>query len=85
MSWPGAELPLKWNSLNKDREPPLPIDDSDNGWEGPVADGRPQTHQHDAIEIAVGDAIGDSKDIYYLLRQPHIGRSEVMAPRREAE
>ncbi|NOZ39989.1 MAG: isochorismatase family protein [Planctomycetes bacterium] len=64
-----SKFPLKWNYLNKELEPPLPIDDSDNGWEGPVEKGRPQTHQHDAIEIGAGDAIGDSKDIYYLLRQ----------------
>lgn len=68
-----SSVPLKWNDLNEEREPPLPIDDSDNGWEGPVAEGPPpQTHQHDAIEIAAGDAIGDSKDIYYLLRQRSI-------------
>ena len=67
-----TDIPLKWNNLNEDIEPPLPIDDSDNGWEGPVAEGRPQTHQHDAIHIADVDAIGDSKDIYYLLRQREI-------------
>ena len=68
-----SKVPLKWNPLNKDREAPLPIDDSDNGWEGPVADGPPpQTRQHDAIKIHDGDAIGDSKDIYYLLRQRSI-------------
>ncbi len=64
-----SKFPLKWNYLNEKLEPPLPIDDSDNGWEGPVEKGRPQTHQHDAIVIGAGDAIGDSKDIYYLLRQ----------------
>lgn len=68
-----SSVPLKWNHLNEDLEPQLPIDDSDNGWEGPVAAGPPpQTHQHDAIEIASSDAIGDSKDIYYLLRQRNI-------------
>jgi len=67
-----TDVPLKWNYLNEDIEPPLPIDDSDNGWEGPVSEGRPQTHQHDAIKISDSDAIGDSKDIYYLLRQQGI-------------
>ena len=68
-----SQVPLKWNRLNKDVEAPLPIDDSDNGWEGPVAEGPPpQTHQHDAITMCEGDAIGDSKDIYYLLRQRRI-------------
>ncbi len=65
-------IPLKWNYLNKKIEAPLPIDDSDNGWEGPVGKGRPQTHQHDSLKIAEGDAIGDSKGIYYLLRQRKI-------------
>ena len=36
-----TKVPLKWNRLNPDREPPLPIDDSDNGWEGPVTPGPP--------------------------------------------
>ena len=67
-----SAVPLQWNYLNEDIEPPLPIDDSDNGWEGPVAEGRPQTRQHEAIKIAEGDAIGDNKDIYYLLRQREI-------------
>ena len=68
-----SEIPFKWNPLNEDLEASLPIDDSDNGWEGSVAEGPPpQTHQHDAIKIEQGDAIGDSKDIYYLLRQRRI-------------
>jgi len=67
-----SAVPLKWNYLCEDLEASLPIDDSDNGWEGPVLEGRPQTHQHDAIKIGTGDAIGDSKDIYYLLRQRKI-------------
>lgn len=68
-----SKIPLKWNPLNGDLEAPLPIDDSDNGWEGPVASGPPpQTHQHDALEIHERDAIGDSQDIYYLLRQRKI-------------
>ncbi|MBN2311585.1 MAG: cysteine hydrolase family protein, partial [Candidatus Hydrogenedentes bacterium] len=63
-------VPLKWNPLDETREAPLPIDDSDGGWEGPVAEGpAPQTRQHPAIEIAEEDAIGDGADIYYLLEQ----------------
>ncbi len=65
-------IPLKWNYLNKKREAELPIDDSDNGWEGPVGNVRTQTRQHPALKIEKGDAIGDSKDIYYLLRQRQI-------------
>ncbi len=63
-------VPLKWNYRNEEREAPLPIDDSDGGWEGPVAEGRPpQTEQHPAIMIAGEDAIGDGADVYYLLEQ----------------
>ncbi len=65
-------VPLQWNHLDKKREPPLPIDDSDNGWEGPVQKGRPQTHQHDAIKIGEGDAIGAGREVYYLLHQRKI-------------
>lgn len=66
-------VPLQWNNLNPDREPPLPIDDSDGGWEGNVAEGtRPQTHQHDAIEIAEADAIGEGAEIYPYLEQQGI-------------
>jgi nicotinamidase-related amidase/type 1 glutamine amidotransferase len=65
-----TELPLKWNHLDPEREAPLPVDDSDGGWEGPLAEGpAPQTRQHPAIEIAEEDAIGDGPDIYYLLEQ----------------
>ncbi len=64
-------VPLQWNALNPDREPPLPIDDSDGGWEGNVVEGPPpQTHEHDAIKIADEDAIGEGAEIYpYLVQQ----------------
>ena len=63
-------IPLKWNYLDPEREAPLPIDDSDGGWEGPLAEGpAPQTRQHPAIEIGEEDAIGDGPDVYYLLEQ----------------
>ena len=63
-----TDVELKWNKLDSTREAPLPIDDSDGGWEGPVTPGpAPQTHQHDAIHIAPEDAIGDSSDVIYLL------------------
>jgi len=65
-----TQVPLRWNKLDPEREGPLPIDDSDGGWEGPVAEGpAPQSRQHPAIEIAQEDAIGDGPDVYYLLRQ----------------
>lgn len=64
-----TDPPLQWNFLNEEREAALPVDDSDNGWEGPVLEGRPQTRQHPAIEIGDSDAIGDEKEVYYLLHQ----------------
>ena len=63
-------VPLQWNNLNREHEAALPIDDSDNGWEGPVAEGAaPQTRQHPALEIDPEDAVGAGKEIYYLLKQ----------------
>jgi len=67
-----TDPPLQWNYLNKEREAELPVDDSDNGWEGPVLEGRPQTRQHPAIEIGEEDAIGHEKEVYYLLKQEGI-------------
>jgi nicotinamidase-related amidase/type 1 glutamine amidotransferase len=64
-----TDPPLKWNYLDETCEAALPIDDSDNGWEGPLLDGRPQTRQHPAIEIGEPDAVGDGKEVYYLLKQ----------------
>jgi nicotinamidase-related amidase/type 1 glutamine amidotransferase len=65
-----TDVPLQWNKLNEEREGTLPIDDSDNGWEGPLLEGpAPQTRQHPAIEIMPEDAIGDSKNVFYLLKQ----------------
>jgi len=63
-------IPLKWNYLDEEREAPLPVDDADGGWQGPLAEGpAPQTRQHPAIEIAPEDAIGEGSEIYYLLEQ----------------
>ncbi len=63
-------VPLQWNCLNEEREAPLPIDDSDGGWEGPFEkDARPQSQQHPALKVAKEDAVGDSSDVYYLLEQ----------------
>ncbi len=65
-----TKIPLKWNYLDEAREAALPVDDSDGGWEGPLAEGpAPQTRQHPAIEVKDVDAVGDSSDIYYLLEE----------------
>ena len=65
-------VPLKgWIYLDKEREPALPIDDSDGGWESPKPEKiqRVQTRQHEAIEIEAPDAIDASKQILYLIQQ----------------
>lgn len=64
-----TDPPLQWNHLNEDREAALPIDDSDNGWEGPIIEGQDPTRQHPAIEIGDQDAIGEGNEIYYLLKE----------------
>ncbi len=64
-----TKVPLKWNYLDPTREPPLPIDDSDNGWEGPRLPGRPQTRQIPSIEIQDVDAVDAGPQVYYLLEQ----------------
>ena len=65
-----TKVPLKWNHLDESSEAPFPIDDSDNGWEGHTIKGpAPQSRQHPDIVIHPDDAIGDSNDVYYLLKQ----------------
>jgi nicotinamidase-related amidase len=70
-----------WCYLDKDREPPLPIDDSDScdcerTWK--KGDPYPWTHENDALEIVDGDAITDSAEAYYLMRQRRITNVIVM-------
>ncbi len=64
-----TKLPLKWNHLDPDREPPLPVETPNGGWEGPCTKEIPQTRQHPAIEIHDVDGIGSTSDVYYLLHQ----------------
>ncbi|NIP92350.1 MAG: isochorismatase family protein, partial [Akkermansiaceae bacterium] len=74
-------VPLEsWCSLDPKREAPLPIDDADNGcddWPRCDTKGRPE-RQIAAIEIAPEDAITDSAEAYYLLRQRGIRNVIVM-------
>ncbi|MEO8351152.1 MAG: ThuA domain-containing protein [Chthoniobacteraceae bacterium] len=68
------KVPLeRWCKLDPDKEAPLPIDDSDSGCDCATTwkegDPYPWTRQHPAIEIAEGDAITDSAEAYYLMRQ----------------
>lgn len=73
---PKAEpkVPLqRWCKIDPAKEPPLPIDDSDGGCDCATTwkkgDPYPWTRQHAAITIAEGDAITESAEAYYLLRQ----------------
>jgi type 1 glutamine amidotransferase/nicotinamidase-related amidase len=75
-----SKAPLeKWCYLNKAHEGDLPIDDS-----VPCEDADPRpavrmfSQQHEAIQIAAEDAITDSVEAYYLLRQRGIKNLIVM-------
>jgi len=69
-----TSVPLqRWVKILPDREGKLPIDDSDGGNddETPGAKGPPYpwTRQNAAIEIMDGDAITDSAEAFYLMKQ----------------
>jgi len=77
------KVPLKgWCRLDPDREPPLPIDDSDGGCDcQPPCDRsrkRPWTSEIDTLVIKPGDAITDSAEAYYLLEQRGIDNVIIM-------
>ncbi|MBN8248616.1 MAG: ThuA domain-containing protein [Verrucomicrobia bacterium] len=74
-------VPLQgWCALVASQEPPLPIDDSDGGCDGcPECPGyRAWSRQHPALEIQDGDAITDSAEAFYLMRQRGITNVIVM-------
>ena len=76
-----TKVPLQgWCSLNGVKEPPLPIDDSDGGCDGcPDCPGyRAWKRQHPALEIMDGDAITDSAEAFYLMRQRGITNVVIM-------
>jgi type 1 glutamine amidotransferase/nicotinamidase-related amidase len=58
-----------WCGLISSREGPLPIDDRDGGCAEATKSYRAWTRQHPAVEIKNEDAITDSAEAYYLLRQ----------------
>jgi nicotinamidase-related amidase len=68
-----ADPPLEpWCRLDPMREGDrLPVDDSDGGCDcdPPVESRRVWTRQHPAIEIAAEDAITDSAEAWYLMKQ----------------
>lgn len=69
-----------WRSLNPEREPALPIDDSDGGCDCDprCTQGNPWTRQIETIEILPQDAITDSGEAYYLLEERGIDNVIVM-------
>jgi nicotinamidase-related amidase/type 1 glutamine amidotransferase len=80
---PSLETPIplqSWCHLDPDTEAPLPIDDSDGG-----CDDWPQcrnyqawTRQIDTLDIEAGDAVTDSSEAYFLMRQRGITNVVVM-------
>lgn len=76
-----TKIPLQgWCSLNGVKEPALPIDDSDGGCDGcPECPGYGAwKRQHPALEIMDGDAITDSAEAFYFMRQKGITNVIVM-------
>ena len=78
-------VPLKgWSNLDPAREAPLPIDDTDGG----CSDDPPSTpatkapwpwqHEIDTLQIKEGDAITDSAEAFFLMRQRGITNVIVM-------
>jgi nicotinamidase-related amidase/type 1 glutamine amidotransferase len=73
------KVPLqRWCKLDPAKEGPLPIDDSDGGCEENIKSYKAWTRQHEAITIEPGDAITDSAEAYYLMRQRGIENVAVM-------
>ncbi len=62
---------LGWCPRDPRREPPLPIDDSDGGCDclPQCETRRAWSRQIDTIEIGDGDAITDSAEAFYLMKQ----------------
>ncbi len=83
-SAPVVETPVPletWCPLDPQREGDrLPIDDSDGGCDcdAPAGSFRAWTRQHPALEIAAGDAITDSAEAFFLMKQRGIVNVIVM-------
>lgn len=76
-----TKVPLeRWCNLVPEKEGKLPIDDSDGGCDDtdPAKSGRAWTSQHPALEIMEGDAITDSAEAFYLMKQKGIENVIVM-------
>ncbi len=80
----GTILASGWCNLNPNREAPLPIDDSDGGDDDnppcqPATEPPwPWHHEIAAIHIKPGDAITDSREAFYLMRQRGITNVIIM-------
>jgi nicotinamidase-related amidase len=76
-----TRIPLqRWCNLDPAREGPLPIDDSDGGCDDQpqCKQGGPWKRQIATIQIEKGDAITDSAEAYYLMRERGITNVLVM-------
>ena len=76
-----STIPLQpWVRLIPEREGQLPIDDTDGGCDcrPQCAQGHPWRRQIAIIEIMEGDAISDSAEVYYLMRQRGIENALIM-------
>ncbi|HVU08554.1 MAG TPA: alpha-L-fucosidase [Verrucomicrobiae bacterium] len=80
----GTVLDSGWCNLNLTREAPLPIDDSDGGGDDnppckPATEPPWPWHQQIAsIQIEPGDAVTDSREAFYLMRQRGITNVIIM-------
>ena len=80
---PKVERPAplqSWVGLTPEAEAALPIDDADGGCDDqpPCKTASPWRRQIEAIEIRDGDAITDSAEAFYLMRQRGITNVIVM-------
>ena len=76
-----TKMPLqRWCSIDPAKEPPLPIDDSDGGCDDqpPCQQASPWRRQIATIEVRDGDAITDSAEAFYLMRERAITNVLVM-------
>jgi len=76
----GTKIPLQgWCHLDKSREAALPIDDTDGGCDcQPRCKGKVKRPQIASIKMLEGDAITDSAEAYYLMKQRGITNVIVM-------
>jgi nicotinamidase-related amidase len=75
------ELPLpSWVHFDSTKEGPFPIDDSDGGCdcEPRCQNGRPWSRQIETLEIMNGDAITDSAEAVFLMKERQIENVMIM-------